>query len=103
MVQARRRSKGVTFLPRSAEHRPATEAAGFYYKLDEKTTQFIHSSGIMIATPDGRPCAVLLRDRVCPEDLRLGLIEASDARLGMQWINFCCTAITTTPRRVSTD
>jgi protein SCO1/2 len=59
-----------------------TEAAGFYYKWDEKSTQFIHSSGIMIATPDGRLARYFYGIEYAPKDLRLGLIEASDGKIG---------------------
>jgi len=59
-----------------------TEAAGFYYKWDEKTTQFIHSSGIMIATHDGRLARYFYGIEYAPKDLKLGLIEASDGKIG---------------------
>jgi protein SCO1/2 len=59
-----------------------TEAAGFYYKWDEKTTQFIHASGIMIATPDGKLARYFYGIEYAPKDLRLGLVEASAGRIG---------------------
>ena len=59
-----------------------TEAAGFHYKWDEKTTQFIHASGIMIATPDGKLARYFYGIEYAPKDLRLGLVEASDGKIG---------------------
>lgn len=59
-----------------------TDAAGFYYKWDEKTAQFIHASGIMIATPDGRLARYFYGIEYAPKDLRLGLVEASDGKIG---------------------
>lgn len=59
-----------------------TEAAGFYYKWDEKTTQFIHASGIMIATPDGKLARYFYGIEYAPKDLRLGLVEASAGKIG---------------------
>jgi len=59
-----------------------TEAAGFHYKWDEKTTQFIHASGIMIATPEGKLARYFYGIEYAPKDLRLGLVEASAGRIG---------------------
>jgi protein SCO1/2 len=59
-----------------------TEAAGFHYKWDEKTTQFIHATGIMIATPDGKLARYFYGIEYAPKDLRLGLVEASAGKIG---------------------
>ncbi len=59
-----------------------TEAAGFHYKWDEKTTQFIHASGIMIATPEGKLARYFYGIEYAPKDLRLGLVEASEGKIG---------------------
>jgi protein SCO1/2 len=59
-----------------------TESAGFHYKFDQSTDQFIHASGIMIATPQGRLARYFYGIEYAPKDLRLGLIEASDNRIG---------------------
>lgn len=59
-----------------------TQAAGFHYKWDEKTTQFIHASGIMIATPDGKLARYFYGIEYSPKDLRLGLVEASAGKIG---------------------
>jgi protein SCO1 len=59
-----------------------TQAAGFYYKWDEKTNQFIHASGIMIATPDGKLARYFYGIEYAPKNLRLGLVEASSGKIG---------------------
>ena len=59
-----------------------TEAAGFHYKFDAATNQFVHASGIMLATPDGKLARYFYGIEYAPKDLRLGLIEASEKRIG---------------------
>jgi len=59
-----------------------TEAVGFRYKWDQKTTQFIHASGIMIATPDSKLARYFYGIEYAPKDLRLGLVEASAGKIG---------------------
>lgn len=59
-----------------------TEAVGFHYKFDPATNQFVHASGIMLATPDGKLARYFYGIEYAPKDLRLGLIEASEKRIG---------------------
>jgi protein SCO1/2 len=59
-----------------------TDAVGFHYKFDQSTDQFIHASGIMIATPQGKLARYFYGIEYAPKDLRLGLIEASDNKIG---------------------
>ena len=59
-----------------------TEAAGFYYKRDDKSAQFIHASGIMVATPEGKLSRYFYGIEYAPKDVRLGLVEASDGKIG---------------------
>jgi len=59
-----------------------TESAGFYYKWDAKTNQFIHASGIMIATSEGKLARYFYGIEYAPKDLRLGLVEASAGKIG---------------------
>jgi protein SCO1/2 len=59
-----------------------TEAAGFHYKFDASTNQFVHASGIMLATPEGKLARYFYGIEYAPKDLRLGLIEASEKRIG---------------------
>jgi protein SCO1 len=59
-----------------------TEAVGFHYKFDAATNQFVHASGIMIATPEGKLARYFYGIEYAPKDVRLGLIEASEKRIG---------------------
>jgi protein SCO1 len=59
-----------------------TEAVGFRYKYDPRSDQFAHASGIMILTPDGKISRYFYDVRYSPRDLRLGLVEASQNKIG---------------------
>ena len=59
-----------------------TDAVGFRYTWDEQTKQFAHASGIMVATPEGRLARYFYGIEYSPKDLRLGLVEASQNRIG---------------------
>jgi protein SCO1 len=59
-----------------------TDAVGFHYKYDPKTDQFAHASGIMILTPDGRVSRYFYGVEYAPRDVRLGLVEASQNKIG---------------------
>ncbi|HKQ99184.1 MAG TPA: SCO family protein [Pyrinomonadaceae bacterium] len=75
--------KGWHFLVGDQENiRRLTDAVGFHYNYDEKTNQFAHASGIMILTPGGRLSRYFYGIEYFPRDLRLGLVEASDNRIG---------------------
>jgi protein SCO1/2 len=58
------------------------DAVGFRYRYDERTDQFAHASGIMLATPEGRLSRYLYGIEYPPNDLRLGLVESSEHRIG---------------------
>ena len=58
------------------------DAAGFHYKYDPISKQFAHASGIMVVTPDGRMARYLYGIEYKPRDLRLGLVEASQHKIG---------------------
>jgi protein SCO1 len=59
-----------------------TDAAGFHYKYDPATDQFAHASGILILTPDGRISKYFYGVEYAPRDVRLGLVEASQEKIG---------------------
>ena len=59
-----------------------TDAVGFHYKYDPATQQFAHASGVMILTPDGRLSRYFYGIEYAPRDLRLGLVEASQDKIG---------------------
>lgn len=62
------------------------KATGFGYLRvpgpDGKRTQFAHASAIQIVTPEGRLAQYYMGVEYSPQDLRLGLIEASDHKIG---------------------
>lgn len=60
----------------------ATKAAGFGFKWDEKSGQFAHAGGIMIATPDGRLSRYFYGIDYAPKDVKFGLIESADNKVG---------------------
>lgn len=59
-----------------------TEAVGFHYRFDPATGQFAHPSGIMVLTPQGKIARYFYGIEYPARDLRLGLIEASQERIG---------------------
>jgi protein SCO1/2 len=60
----------------------ATQAAGFNYKWDEKTQQFAHAGGIMIATPAGKLSRYFYGIDYAPKDVKFGLMDSAEARIG---------------------
>lgn len=59
-----------------------TEAVGFGYVYDAEVDQFAHGSGIMVATPAGRLSKYFYGIAFNPRDVRLGLVDASERRIG---------------------
>ncbi|HEY8186762.1 MAG TPA: SCO family protein [Pyrinomonadaceae bacterium] len=59
-----------------------TEAVGFRYHFDEATNQFAHASAIYVTTPEGKLARYFYGIEYPPRDLRLGLIEAADNKIG---------------------
>lgn len=59
-----------------------TDAVGFRYHFDEATNQFAHASGIFVTTPEGKLARYFYGIEYAPRDLRLGLIEAADNKIG---------------------
>lgn len=59
-------------------------AVGFQFRYDPKNDLFAHPACIMILTPEGKVSRYFLglADRTFARDLRLGLEEASDHRIG---------------------
>lgn len=57
-------------------------AVGFRYAWDPQIQQFAHASGIMLLTPDGRLAQYYYGIEYAPRDLQLGIIEASQGRIG---------------------
>jgi protein SCO1 len=59
-----------------------TKAAGFQYQYDPKTGQFAHATAIMVLTPQGKIAQYYYGVEFAPKDLRLGLIQASQNKIG---------------------
>jgi len=59
-----------------------TKAAGFQYQYDPKTGQFAHATAIMVLTPEGKIAQYYYGVEFAPKDLRLGLIQASQKKIG---------------------
>ena len=65
-----------------AEVKQLMDAAGYHYRYDPKTDQYAHASGIMVATPEGRLSRYFYGIEYSPRDVRLGLVEASQNKIG---------------------
>jgi protein SCO1 len=59
-----------------------TGAIGFHYAYDKASDQYAHASGLMIATPQGKLSRYYYGVNFDARDLRLGMIEASDEKIG---------------------
>src|SRR6201981_3547557 len=59
-----------------------TKAAGFEYQFIGKTGQFAHATAIMVLTPEGKISQYYYGVEFAPKDLRLGLVQASDHKIG---------------------
>ncbi len=75
--------KGWHFLTASQSSIDAiTDAAGFSYRWDEKSKQFAHAGGVMIVTPQGKLSRYFYGIDYSPRDLKLGVIESADNKVG---------------------
>jgi protein SCO1 len=59
-----------------------TEAVGFRFAWDDEIKQFAHASGIMILTPEGKISRYFYGIEYAPRDMKLGLVEASNNKIG---------------------
>jgi protein SCO1 len=59
-----------------------TDAVGFRYAYDEEIKQFAHGAAIEVVTPNGTLSKYFYGIEFSARDIRLGLIEASDERIG---------------------
>jgi protein SCO1/2 len=85
--------QGFHFLTGTQESITAlTQAAGFHYVWDEKTSQFAHGSAIMIVTPEGRMHRYFYGIEYAPKEIQFGVMEASQEKIGSvvdQMILYC--------------
>jgi protein SCO1/2 len=76
-------ASGWHFLTGSAESINAlTKAVGFQYQYDPKSDQFAHATAIMVLTPQGRISRYFYGVEFPPKDVRMGLVEASQGKIG---------------------
>ena len=59
-----------------------TKAVGFQYQYDPKINQYAHATAIMVLTPQGRISRYFYGVEFPPKDLRMGLVEASQGKIG---------------------
>ncbi len=59
-----------------------TEAVGFHYAYDSGSRQYAHAAAIMVLTGDGRIARYFYGVQYPARDVRLGLVEASEGKIG---------------------
>lgn len=72
--------------------RMLTDAVGFHYTWDDKNKQFAHVAGIVVLTPEGKVSRYFYGVEYAPRDLKFGLIDASNKKIGSfvdQALLFC--------------
>lgn len=68
------------------------DAVGFNYRYNADTDEYAHAGGVVLLTPDGQISRYFYGVDYAPKDLRLGLVEASQNKLGSvvdQVLLFC--------------
>lgn len=76
-------AQGWHFLTGSKESIEAlTRSVGFDYDYDPKTGQFAHTTAIMVLTPEGKIAQYYFGVEFPPRDIRLGLVQASEGKIG---------------------
>lgn len=85
VVNSYQRARGATvgwhFLVGDENNiRQVTDAIGFKYRYDERQKQYAHPAAIYLITPDARIARYLYGIEFPPNDVRLGLLEASQGR-----------------------
>jgi protein SCO1/2 len=58
------------------------DAVGFRYHFDAKLDQFAHAAGIMLLTPAGKVAQYYFGVEYSAKDMRLGIVEASQNKIG---------------------
>ena len=59
-----------------------TNAVGFHYAYDSSIRQYAHAAAILVLTPDGRIDRYFYGVTYPARDVRLGLVEASEGKIG---------------------
>lgn len=58
------------------------KALGWQYQYDPKTDQFAHAAGIILVTPEGKIAQYYYGVEYSARDMRLGIVEASQNKVG---------------------
>jgi protein SCO1/2 len=58
------------------------DAVGFHYRYDAKLDQFAHAAGTMLITPQGKISQYYYGVEYSAKDMRLGIVEASQNKIG---------------------
>jgi protein SCO1/2 len=72
--------------------RQLADAVGFRYAYDADSKQFAHASAVMVLTPNGKISRYFYGIQYPSRDMRLGLVEASEGKIGSpvdQVLLFC--------------
>jgi len=75
-----------------AQIKQLADSVGFRYAYDPDSKQFAHASAIMLLTPEGKISRYFYGIQYPSRDLRLGLVEASEGKIGTpvdQVLLFC--------------
>jgi len=76
-------ANGWHFLTGQADQIKAlTDAVGFQYQFDPKTGQYSHATAIVLLTPDRHIAEYFYGVEFSPRDLRLGLVQAGQGKIG---------------------
>ena len=70
-----------------------TEAVGFRYNYDPSIKQYVHATGLIVLTPQGRIARYFYGIQYPAGNLRLGLVEASQGKIGSPVdavLLYCC-------------
>lgn len=73
--------------------RALADAVGFHYAYDPESHQYAHASGIMILTAEGKVSRYFYGIEYHERDMRLGLVEASNGKIGTpvdELLLLCC-------------
>lgn len=62
--------------------RAVTESIGFRFEYLPESDEFAHAAGVVALTPEGRVARYFFGIEPAPRDLRLGLVEAADYKIG---------------------
>jgi protein SCO1/2 len=86
-------SQGWHFLTgEESQIKQLTDAVGFRYAYDPDSKMYAHASAIIVLTPEGRISRYFYGIQYPERDMRLGLVEASEGKIGSpvdQLLLFC--------------